>query len=117
MYPATHDSRLTIHVSMRQSREVEVKGLIQHRLRQMAKLLGNRKVYLFGSRASGKARSRSDFDIGVFGDEPLPLRDFYAVEEALDELPTLYRIDWVDLNRASVAFRERAIISAEVLYE
>jgi predicted nucleotidyltransferase len=102
---------------VQQSRETEIKLLIQHRLRQMAKLLGNRKVYLFGSRAGGRAKSRSDFDIGVLGDEPLPLRDFYAVEEALDELPTLYRIDWVDLNRAPAAFRERAMTSAEVLYE
>lgn len=69
-------------------RETEIKELIQRRFRQMAPLLRGHKVYLFGSRARGRARPRSDFDIGVLGDEPLPLRDFYAIEEALDELPT-----------------------------
>lgn len=59
-----------------QSRETEIKELIQRRFRQMAPLLRGHKVYLFGSRASGLARPRSDFDIGVLGDEPLPLRTF-----------------------------------------
>jgi len=99
-----------------QLRETEIKELIQSRLRQMAPLLRGHRVYLFGSRARGRARARSDFDIGVLGDEPLPLRDFYAIEEALDELPTLYRIDWVDLNRAPLQFRERAMQAAEILY-
>ncbi len=100
-----------------QLREMEIKELIQRQLQQMAPLLHGHKVYLFGSRARGRARPRSDFDLGVLGDEPLPLRDFYAIEEALDELPTLYRIDWVDLNRAPPQFRERALQTAEILYE
>lgn len=100
-----------------QSRETEIKELIQRRLRQLAPLLRGHRVYLFGSRARGRARPRSDFDIGVLGEEPLSLRDFYAIEEALDELPTLFRIDWVDLNRAPPQFRERAMQAAEILYE
>ena len=98
-------------------REAEIKELIRRRLRQMVPLLHGHKVYLFGSRARGRAGIRSDFDIGVLGSEPLPLRDFYAIEDALEELPTLYRIDWVDLNRAPPRFRERAMQAAEILYE
>ena len=104
-------------LTAQQLRETEIKELIKRRFRQMAPLLHGHKVYLFGSRASGQARSRSDFDLGVLGDEPLPLRDFYAIEEALDDLPTLFRIDWVDLNRAPPQFRERAMQTAEILYE
>jgi predicted nucleotidyltransferase len=100
-----------------QLRETEIKELIRRRLRHMAPLLRGHRVYLFGSRARGRAASRSDFDIGVLGDEPLPLRDFYAIEDALDELPTLYRIDWVDLNRTPPQFRERAMQAAEIMYE
>lgn len=79
--------------------------------------LGGRQVVLFGSRAQGKAKSRSDFDLGVVGDTPLPLVDFFAIEDMLDELPTLYRIDWVDLARVSERFRSQALQKMEVIYE
>ncbi|MDX1252631.1 MAG: nucleotidyltransferase domain-containing protein [Gammaproteobacteria bacterium] len=79
--------------------------------------LGGRRVVLFGSRAQGKAKSRSDFDLGVVGDTPLPLADFVAIEDMLDELPTLYRIDWVDLARVSERFRSQALQKAEVIHE
>ena len=78
--------------------------------------LGGRQVVLFGSRAQGKAKPRSDFDLGVIGDTPLPLVDFFAIEDMLNELPTLYRIDWVDLARVSERFRSQALQKAEVIY-
>lgn len=98
-------------------REAEVKRMIVQTLRAAGVRLGGRKVVLFGSRARGKARPRSDFDIGVVGSSPLPLADFYAIEDMLDELPTLYRIDWVDFARTTERFRERALKDVEVLYE
>jgi predicted nucleotidyltransferase len=84
-------------------------------IRQAARLQGHR-VVLFGSRAAQTARDRSDFDIGVLGDEPLPVQDFFAIEDELDDLPTLYKIDWVDLNKVSEAFRNRCLQTAEVIY-
>ena len=98
-------------------REEEVKHMIVATLRAASMRLGRRKVVLFGSRARDKARPRSDFDIGVIGGDPLPLVDFYAIEDMLDELPTLYRIDWVDFARTTDRFRERALKNVEVLYE
>jgi hypothetical protein len=47
----------------------------------------------------------------------MPLEDFYAIEDKLDELPTLYRIDWVDFARVGAQFRDRALRNAEVIYE
>ena len=44
---------------------------------------------------------------------PLPLEVFYQVEDALDELPMLYRIDWVDLNNVSPDFRESALLHTQ----
>ncbi|MGA7979793.1 MAG: nucleotidyltransferase domain-containing protein [Chromatiaceae bacterium] len=85
-------------------------------LRSNADRLVGRKVVLFGSRAQGIAKSRSDFDLGVVGDTPLPLDDFYAIEDMLDALPTLYRIDWVDFARVSERFREQALRHAEVIH-
>ena len=99
------------------SREEEVKRMIVQILRAASLRLGGRKVVLFGSRAGGKVSPRSDFDIGVIGGDPLPLADFYAIEDMLDELPTLYRIDWVDFARTSKQFREHALKNVEILYE
>jgi predicted nucleotidyltransferase len=98
------------------NREAEIKEQIADVMRRNAERLRGHRVFLFGSRAEGKARPHSDFDIGVLGDEPLPLNDFYAIEDQLDDLPTLYKIDWVDFNRASPRFRERAARRIEVLH-
>jgi predicted nucleotidyltransferase len=50
-------------------------------------------VILFGSRAKGTAMPRSDFDIAVSG-----VSDIESLREALDNIPTLYKIDLVDLD-------------------
>ena len=74
------------------------------------------KIILFGSRAVGRAGPRSDFDIGVIGDHPMPLDVFYRIEDELEALPTLYSIDWVDLSRVSPEFRTRAMAEASVIH-
>jgi uncharacterized protein len=82
----------------------------------MAVDLRGYRVVLFGSRAAGDARDRSDFDVGVLGDAPLPLKTFYEMEDLFDGIETLYRIDWVDLNRVSPEFRREALKKSETLY-
>ncbi len=98
-------------------REAEIKAMLRRTLRQAAPLLQHHTVVLFGSRATGKARPRADFDVGVYGAEPLPLKAFFDIEDMFDALPTLYKIDWVDLNRVNEEFRRRAMGHVEVLYE
>lgn len=99
-----------------QGRESEVKAMIVGVLRANASRLEGRKVVLFGSRARGDARPRSDFDLGVVGDQPMPLDAFFAIQDMLEELPTLYRIDWVDFARAGEKLKERALRNVEVLH-
>lgn len=99
------------------NREREIRAMIAGVMREYTPRLRGHKILLFGSRAAGTARPRSDFDIGVIGEHPLPLRDFYEIEDRLDALPTLYRIDWVDLNRAAPSLRQRALDHAEVIHE
>lgn len=48
-----------------------------------------KKILLYGSRAKGTARGRSDIDIAVTGVE-----DF----DSLAELPTLYSVDLLNLD-------------------
>ena len=78
--------------------------------------LSGHKVILFGSRSRRSHRDLSDFDIGVIGERPLFAKDFYRISDFLESLPTLHRIDWVDLNRASDRLRENALKNAVVLY-
>lgn len=99
------------------SREAEVKAMIRDTLRQSLAGLRGFKVVLFGSRPAGTARPRSDFDVGVLGAEPLPIEVFYRIQDRLAELRTLYRIDWVDLQRVSPEFRGTALAHTETLFE
>jgi predicted nucleotidyltransferase len=74
-------------------------------------------VFLFGSRATSRAQARSDFDIGITGPRALPLKTFYKLENALDDIPTLYEIELVDMNRVSPAVRAEAMKTMKILYE
>ena len=89
---------------------------IREVLASSSDLLRGHRVVLFGSRAAGTARERSDFDIGVDGDAPLPLADFYVIADKLDSVRTLYRIDWVDLCRTADSFRLEALKCSRILY-
>lgn len=98
------------------SREDQILNWIREGLLRYADELSGYKVVLFGSRALRSHRERSDFDIGVVGSEPLPLQTYYRISDFLESLPTLYQIDWVDLNRAMDRLRENALKNAVVLY-
>ncbi len=99
------------------NRENEIKAMIKHSLQGAEKLLQGHKVFLYGSRVQGTARPRSDFDIGIWGKEPLPLAAFYKLEDMMEELPTLFKIDLVDLNRTGAQFQKQALRHVETLYE
>lgn len=97
-------------------RDREIREMLTRTLRTNAARLRGHKVVLFGSRATGNAKALSDYDLGVIGETPLPLEDFFIIEDMLDELPTLYRIDWVDMARVSDEFRANALKKVEVIY-
>ena len=97
-------------------REDEIKEMLRSCFSEFKKDLVGRNILLFGSRADGTARDRSDFDIGVVGSGPLPLKTFFRIEDRLDNLDTLYKLDWVDLDRADESFRDEALKHVEVLY-
>ena len=62
---------------------------------QRCRNYGAQKIILFGSRAKGTATERSDIDIEVSG---VASSDIFELEEALEDIPTLYTIDLVDLD-------------------
>ena len=67
------------------------------------------RVLLFGSRATGSAAERSDWDIGVAGPTPLDGAILERIRGALDRLPTLRTFDVVDLTTAGPELRARAL--------
>lgn len=67
------------------------------------------RVYLYGSRATGKAWRSSDVDIAVWPLEPLPPGTLAKIREALHESHVPYHVELVDLSHSDEAFRDRVL--------
>ena len=52
-----------------------------------------KEVVLYGSRAKGTARERSDIDIAVSR-----VKDFDTLSDEVEDLPTLYSVDLLNLD-------------------
>ena len=103
--------------TIKSDEEEKIIRMIQEALQPFRTSLHGYKVILFGSRVGRKKRPRSDYDIGVFGKKSVPEEIFFSIEDALERLPTLHKIDWVDLNQVNRKFFKCALKRAEVLYE
>lgn len=69
--------------------------------------LPGRRVWAFGSRATGRrVRRFSDLDLAVEGREPT-LREVALLEEALDESRLPFKVDVVQLATIAPEFRTR----------
>lgn len=86
---------------------------VEREIIKYAEIHGIQKVILFGSRARGTNRERSDVDIAVSGGN---IRDFrFDLEE---EAQTLLMFDVVDLDhRISDELREEIERDGVVIYE
>lgn len=60
---------------------------------ELCRSFGAKKVILYGSRAMGNARERSDIDVAVSGVE-----DFELLREKVDDLLTLFSVDLLNLD-------------------
>lgn len=73
------------------------------------------RVFFFGSRVTGKGDERSDIDVGIEGQTPLPARALLDIQEDIENLPTLYKIDVVDFSRLDERFKKVAKEHSEVI--
>lgn len=73
------------------------------------------KVFFFGSRVAGKGTDHSDIDIGIEGPEPVPYEFMAQIQEELENLPTLYKIEVVDFHEVSAKFKKVALQQIELL--
>ena len=67
--------------------------------------LSKYRVFFFGSRVTGKSDENSDIDIGIEGDKPLPAGVLSDIQDEIEELPVLYKIDVVDFADANEKFK------------
>lgn len=70
------------------------------------------KVFVFGSWATGSALPTSDVDIGILGNQPVPWEIMHRIRGEVEAIPTLRRIDVVDLNAKEPTFTENILRTA-----
>lgn len=81
--------------------------LLLHCLRHTLPVQEGIRVYVFGSRATYKARPYSDLDLAL--EHPshlLPPGLLFQLQSALSESDLPYRVDVIDLNAVSDEFRQ-----------
>lgn len=77
--------------------------------------LNKYKLFFFGSRVSGKGDERSDVDVGIEGPERIPSAAFLDIQEEVENLPTLYKVEIVDFSRVDERFKKVAKEHIEVI--
>ncbi len=75
------------------------------------------RVFYFGSRATGCATLRSDYDVGIEAGEKVAGEVMVKIAWDLDEIPILQKIDLVDFYGVSESFAERAMKTIRVIHE
>lgn len=73
------------------------------------------KVFLFGSWAKGAAEPASDIDIGILGPKAVDDLLLLRLKSEIGGIPTLRRIDIVDLNKTDEKFRKEVLSYARAL--
>ncbi len=73
------------------------------------------RVFFFGSRVKGDNFSRSDIDIGIEGPKEISAIFKLEIEEELEKLPLLYKIDLVDFRGVSDKFKNMALRHIEII--
>ena len=71
------------------------------------------RIWLYGSRANDEASDNSDIDIAYDDKE---FKTPWLIEEEVDKLPTLLKIDTKNIAHAEERFRQRVVSTGRVLY-
>ncbi len=64
------------------------------------------KIYLFGSRATGKNSPFSDIDIAIDADKQLPIENIDEANAVMSSLNIPYKVDIVDFHHVSDTMQE-----------
>ena len=66
-------------------------------------------IFLFGSRVLGRNRPQSDYDIGIYTGQKIPLTIIAKIKDDLEEYPIPVDIDVVDFAKVSGEFKAMAL--------
>jgi type I restriction enzyme S subunit len=72
----------------------------------LRRLVPDRDVLVFGSRATGRARRFSDLDLAIMGDQPLPAGIEADLWEAFDESDLPFKVDVLEWATTTESFRK-----------
>lgn len=96
-------------------------ALVEQKARELARTLlasePSVKVFVFGSRATGRSVTRSDIDLGIDLTHPIAPEVLAAIRDAFDDLPILQRVDVVDFSSVDGTFKTVALQQIKSLYE
>lgn len=72
-------------------------------------------VWVFGSRANGRARRYSDLDLAIDAGRRLTIDETAVLREAFDESDLPYRVDIVDWQAISPEFRNLITVDRRLI--
>lgn len=93
------------------NRKHEIKVMIKNVIDRY--LSGNYKAFIFGSQAGLTELIRADIDVGIDAGRPLTSNEESLIWNALEDMPTLYKFDLVDFNKAEERFKNIALKKIE----
>lgn len=88
----------------------EIKNIISRHLD-----LKKHKIFIFGSRTTGKARKFSDYDVGIMGKIAISLATMARIKDSFEESDLPYVVDVVDFATVLKDFKKEALKTAEYL--
>lgn len=98
---------IPLNEAIRKTEEnLESRGTVMPLVEKIHMRCPDTSIFLFGSRSKGISRKYSDFDLGVFSKQGLPLDRFLGILEDKEQFEELspHRIDCVNLNNADNEF-------------
>ena len=71
------------------------------------------QVFFFGSRVREDNFERADIDLGIQAQQKISSKTKFIIKEELENLPILYKIDFIDFNNVSSEFKQEALKNIE----
>ena len=82
-----------------------------------ANLPQSTQIWVFGSRATGRARRYSDLDLAIDAGRPLTLDEIAGLAEAFSDSDLPYKVDLIDWHEIDDCWRQMIVAERVILTE